>query len=553
MYNPLIRQIFRAMWLTLVALASITSLTHLSDAQIVSHELRRLSTSVNQFGIDALRALDKIEPPDKVLVFCPICLSSSLMMIMMGSSKYQVVSSLRHALYVWSMKPQEINRSYKDLFEHIDLNQMQSSNSRPRLATVMTQRREQRDFESNHLQEESILDKSNGFSLPKLIYYKEMYEKLSRTNQSPWWKSINKAHQREVSTRLDIDAKSPMSREDIDNSTSPGRTELRDLHDLSQMNAFSGIYLQRGLTTNYNYNLLLKRYYKTNIHPVDFNLNGEETRNHINSLVAANTENKIKDLVRRGTFDPVRPRPKIMMICTFHFRGTLDVEIFNKPSAQGPAGSARIKKNVSGNFYNESSSSWDREIPHTFQNYIETKAAPLKHSFIQMLNSTVVEVPFSNRILSLLIVMPLNQNASDLVLTKINAQILSDILSALVVQRISLQIPIIKFGRGPLNVDGLMREINLDDLFFGGNPYTTETGLNKWMRPSDILHETSIDIGTINPGADQVEDRLKVNAHDVGRDSSQSLPMSVKLDKTFYYFVFDLINGLVLTMGRIRQ
>lgn len=551
MYNPSgMFQMIRAMWPMLVALASLSSFAYLCEAQVVSPELRRLSSSVNQFGIDALKALDKVEPPDRVLVFCPICLSSTLMMIMMGSSKHQVVSSLRHALYVWSMRPEEINRSFKDLFEHIDLNQVQLINSRPRLRAL--QRREERNIDTVQVQDDNMFYANNVLSLPKLIYYKEIHEKFLKMNQKPWWKQKSKSYPREVATRLDTELNSP-STSGRDNSTYLGFNEPRDLPDLSQMNAFSGIYLQRGLTMNYNYNLLLRRFYKTNIHPVDFNLNGEETRNHINSLVAANTEGKIKDLVKRNTLDPMRPRPKIMMICTFHFRGTLDVEVLNTKPVQSLNKGTKSREDARGNFYNVTSSPGNKVDHEILQNFIETKAAPLKYNYIQLLDSTVVEIPFSNRILSLLIVMPVNQNASDLVLTKMSAQVLSDILSSLVVKKISLQIPIIKFDRGPVNVDGLLKEMNLDNLFLGGNPYTTETGLNKWMRPSDILHETSIDIGTVNPGSDQVEDRLKISAHDDARDANQPSTMVVKLDKTFYYFVFDLINGLVLTMGRIRQ
>lgn len=542
MCDRVIRQVIGTMWPILFSLVPLFC-SYLSDAQIVSHELRRLSTSINQFGIDALRALDRIESPDRVIVFCPICLSSTFMMIMMGSSKYQVVSSLRHALYVWSMRPQEVNQGFKDLFEHIDLNHLQNTN--PKLQHANAPRIEDPEqvnaiYTDNF---DSGADTEFGsLSLPKLIHYKELKEKTMKTHLNPWRKAITKSNNSSATTGI------------ID------KTYQRDLADFSQMNAFSAIYMQRGLTLNYNYNLLLRRYYKTNIHPVDFIHHGEETRSHINSLVAANTEGKIRDLVKRNLFDPLLPKPKIMMLCTFHFRGTLDIEIMGE-STQASLGST-TKRYQRGNIYsNATQKNKDKPLQSgSFQNFIKTKAAPLKYNYIQLLDSTVVEIPFSNRILSLMLVMPMNQNSSDMVLTKINARVLNDILHSLVVKKISLQIPIIKFDRGPINIEGLLKEMNLENIFLGGLSYTTETGLNRLMRPTDILHETSIDIGTINPGTDQIEDRLKVGAHGDSasfpsspRDDNPQNLSRVKLDKTFYYFVFDSINGLVLTMGRIRQ
>lgn len=580
-----------------IILTLTLSYDSLSEAQVVSHELRRLAVSTNQFGIDVLKALDRIEPPDKVLVFCPACLSSSLMMIMMGSSKYQVVSALRHALYVWSMKPQEINKGFKDIFDHIGLNQYQQSikpqQQQPsdtnakffrkrftvdNLAHPTRLNNLDTRYTNNGLPDENSKGDSfemvpsstnNYLSLPKLMRLREF---LERTNEaiSIDWTNLNEKTQniaglrglKEAQPSTTFVASLPFnhsnSNTNLNINVKQHKPDLRDhSSDLSQMSAISNIYIQRGLAMNYNYNLLLRQYYKTVIHPVDFIRNGEETRQHINSLVAANTEGKIKDLVGRETFGSTSS-PRIMIISTFHFRGILDIQL----KAQG-----LLSSQVNGSksididrFSNQTSSSGQRQpSPRGPQFFIETEETLLKHGQFSDLGCSVVEIPFNNRLISLVIVMPDNSNSTELLLTKLSAKVLSDMINSLVVNKISVEIPVIKFDRGPINVEGMLKELGLGNLFFGEKLYTSETGLNKWLRPSDIIHETSIDIGTINPKWGQPEDRLKVGAHDI-RSSDARIKTRrfadrnhIRLDKPFFYFVLDSINGLVLTMGRIRQ
>lgn len=591
------------------------------QAQVVSHELRRLAISTNQFGIDVLKSLDRIEPPDKVIVFCPVCLSSSLMMIMMGSSKYQVVSSFRQALYVWSMKPHEINRGFKDIFDHIGLNQQLNESKEHLIKTSIKPSFDMRaryyhhhhrmkrasyrendnndnllynNFESNNVQ-------SRYLSLPKLMKIKEMLDKSMNDELNPWWNSIksdllnnNVRRFKGTSATSTIRYDKLESKESLDymNKQFPNQTTSnmmgennhqtlgRDLTgDSSQMSATSNIYIQRGLNMNYNYNLLLRQYYKTVIHPVDFFRNAEETRQHINSLVAANTEGKIKDLVKKTTFENVT-QPKIMIISTFHFRGTLDVQIKDQDNQDYNNLSLKSNNEKNTTILNDNLNKSTQQSSVN-QMFIETEKSLLKYGQFSHLDCSVVEIPFNNRLVSLIIVMPNNFNSTELLITRLSAQVLSDMVNSLVVRRISIEIPVIKFDRGPINVDGLLRELGLNHYFFGDKIQTTETGLNKWMRPADIIHETSIDIGTINPRFGPTEDRLKVGAHDnepllapttttttttlqpdtnmskqqltISKGTSSSQVGHIKLDKPFFYFVLDSLNGLILTMGRIRQ
>lgn len=554
-------------------ISSINTQQQQQPQNLVSPELRKLAISTNQFGLDALKILDKSEPANKVIVFCPLCLSSTLAMIMMGSSKNQVVNSLRQALYVWSMKPQEINKGFKDLFEYIGLNQALPVEYNKNRMSTYRKFNSYSDLASDNDAFESTDYLSNKhLSLPNLIKWKEsvdMYQdhkpsKLNRLDQNTT-QSRKYANQTTTTT--------PSKDDDLVSS----RFEITPS---SHMNAISNIYFQRGLTINYKYKLLLRNFYKTVVHPVDFIRRTEETRQHINSLVSSNSEGKIRELIKSNPYQLATS--KLMIVTAFHFRGTLDLHMINKQSQK------RIKRkdanllnhNVTiginsqtknSNNTIESSvktSNQQRFTAATTRPFIKSLPTILKYGKFTDLDCSVVEIPFNNRLVSLIIIMPNEFNSTELLLTKLNARGLSDLISLLRVNKMSLEIPLIKFDRGPLNVARLLSGLGLNRLFFGDkfDSYSTETGLNKWLRPGDIIHETSIDIGTYNvkqqsQTANVVEDRLTSVAH-ISDRSRQHLDNNnktigiinhIRFDKPFFYFVMDSINGFVLTMGRVRE
>lgn len=614
--------------------------------ETVSPELRKLAKSTNQFGIDALRALDKIEPANKVLVYSPICLSSSLAMIMMGSSKYHVVSALRQALYVWSMQPQEINKGFKDMFDYIGFNQASTPVSSGRRSKLYPRAGDPyQDIDS--ISADYLLADEDRFSLPKLIKWREFLERQeaahqarlivsqgSLRKQSRW--SQQHQQQQDVGGKDQHNWHVNTGGHNSTNSTAMKETLAKEKNlDSSFMSALSNIYMQRGLMMNYQYNLMLRKFYRTVVHPVDFIRRTEETRQHINSLVSAGTEGKIRDLIKKSNSLLGLP-PRLMLVSAFHFRGTLDLQMLPKSpqtrqqrSPQNASSATTIynnntiqsKSSINSSSSNNNKKTTNSSIDSNLEKkvFIHSRASLLKFGHFASMDCSLIEIPFNNRLVSLVIMMPNEQNLTELTLTKLNARNLADMVASLQVGLISLEIPLIRFDRGPINVGGLMRELGLEHLFLGErlNPMapTSETGLNKWLRLSDLVHESSIDIGTYtsvagpsktagktpNESVDTstsmsstsfesnnlIQDRLTPAAHKqngtqssiISRDTNNSSnndndqkkkikkldrrarnltttnkqQQHIRLDKPFFYFVMDTINGLILSMGRVRS
>lgn len=453
----------------------------LADCQVVSHGLRRLAISTNHFGLDVLRSLDKIEPADKVIVFCPLCLSSSLAMIIMGSSKYEVISSLRHALYIWSMRPKEINQAYLDIFNHVGLNQVSTINKRKRSAQEAKSRstihneikiyeRERRSiiidqppesFSKYHshrrgYQALSFTDgDSNQFSLPELMYLREKsFEKLVPNSTDIQNRKSAQHHSNEFNMKSN---KFVHGRDTATEGLIKHHHHNREIIDsptLSQMASIQSIYIQRGINIDYNYQSLLRHFYKTNVHPVNFLHNGEETRQHINSLVASSTEGKIKDIILA---DKMHQKPiAMLLVSAFHFRGTLDVFLKESRSLNNnnnrPNRELRNFTRLTRAQFELRHQLYPRSVPDSSPNvkrnsrkkdspmFIETESTLLKFGVNRDLDCKTIEIPFKNRLISLVIVMPNNSNSTSLLISRLNAQVLADMINSLEVQRLAIQV-----------------------------------------------------------------------------------------------------------------
>ena len=192
----------------------------------------------------------------------------------------------------------------------------------------------------------------------------------------------------------------------------------------------NNIYCQRDFGINYHYHILLQRFYKTAMHPLDFVHNGEETRQHINAIVEMQTGNKVKDIL------PERQSAatQLLLVSALYFQGTLDISMTATKRTNNQIHSPNVPKN---NLMNQM---------HGFDAFgdeptiLESRRSRIRYGINSYLNCTAVEMPFKGGFISLVVIMPHDSNGLDLMLTRMSAQMLSDVISSLDVKRVSLKV-----------------------------------------------------------------------------------------------------------------
>ena len=194
----------------------------------------------------------------------------------------------------------------------------------------------------------------------------------------------------------------------------------------------NNIYCQRDFGINYHYHILLQRFYNTAVHPLDFVHNGEETRQHINAIVEMQTGNKVKDILPERQSAATH----LLLLSALYFQGTLDIRM-------------TASKRTHNYIHNSNNPKVNNNLMNQMQGFdafgeeptiLESRRSRIRYGINNYLNCSAVEMPFKGGIVSLVIIMPHDSNGLDLMLTRISAQMLSDVISNLDVKRVSLKV-----------------------------------------------------------------------------------------------------------------
>lgn len=360
-----------------------------SRAQMVSYGMRRLALSMNQFGLDMLRAMESSDTdpgrqPQESYAFCPFCVGSSLAMLMAGlvqsgpdDSTRTAYDSLRHALYLNSMQPQEMNLAFFDLMRHLQVNL------------------------------------PDGFRA-----------KRSAEGQSD-----------------------------------PPR------HNYNSVRIVNQLYVQRYLPVDYNYYVMAQHYFKTPIRSLDFAYASEESRQHINAMVEYASDLKVQGLLQDS--DPVLwSHTRLLLLSALYFDGRLDLRqtharAFGVWPYRKPAYSPFTLPVVSAAPVVNSTVQLappPRPVPPTPQATVSPKpdfdpfkpldrksirskeSIRLRYAHNHYLNSTLVEMPFVGGVLSLLAIVPHSPPSIQTILSRLNAQLVLDLIQSLEVRRIDISV-----------------------------------------------------------------------------------------------------------------
>ncbi|XP_022254937.1 leukocyte elastase inhibitor-like [Limulus polyphemus] len=399
----------------------------------LSYAMRKVAFATNQLGMDILRTMEQ-EVNGSNVAFSPLSISTTLAAVMIGSRGNSILT-LRHALYLWGMHPQQIHEAFHDLLLHLADN----------LQASLVHRYNSHRFRSSFRQ-----DDTNG-----LLFY-------------------------------------------------------------------SSLYVQRDYSISYPFQVFLHKYYNITAHSVDFCRNGEETRNHINAIVAKETASKIMDILP----DLPEKTTNMLFLSGVYFQGLLNMKI----SITDDSSSGDVPPELEINSIGYSNGPV----------LMEAKNARVRYGVDSYLNCTAIEVPLKGGFLSMLILLPVDPEGMSLLETRLSAQRLSDFMFSMAVKRINLQMPRISLEDTYQNFSQILSSMGLADVFTPG--YANLFGISpfRWLHVTDIIHKTKIEIKE-----DESDMRTETSEDDEAID--------LKLDRPFLYFIMDSISGLAIVLGKFSK
>lgn len=301
-----------------------------------------------------------------------------------------------------------------------------------------------------------------------------------------------------------------------------------DVHQLEQRFRESGIQsdgftlrIVNGFWAEQSYKFLdpftetLQDYYGVEVHPLDFRMQAEPGRQAINSSVQQATNDKIKDLLPRGS---VNSLTKLVLTNAIYLKGKWS-NAFDK----------------------------EKTRPEDFESDQGVVQAQMmrkldKYRIAATDDYIAVEMPYVGDKFAMVAILPKNELST--LEARLSSQLLQEIRGGLQEQKIALSFPKFKVESSSEPVEAL-KKMGMRDAFTDNADFSLMDGTRE-LFISDVLHKAFIQVdeeGTEAAAATAV----------VIQTRSMVMVKEVKFNRPFLSLIWHRETGAVLFMGRVTN
>ena len=297
--------------------------------------------------------------------------------------------------------------------------------------------------------------------------------------------------------------------------------EINKKDKVYQLSTANALWGQKDYPFLEEYTNTVERYYGGKITNLDFVTETEESRQTINKWVEDKTNNKIKDLIPSGVLSEMT---RLVLTNAIYFKGTW-VKQFDKKNTR-----EEDFKTTSGNTI---------KVPMMSLTEKDTK-----FNYAQTDNLQVLEMPYDGEELSMLVLLPKENNLSTLE-ESLNPGKISELKSMLKEQQVKVYIPKFKFETKYFMADTL-KQMGMP-LAFSSNADFSGMDNTKNLFIAAVIHQAFVDVneeGT-EAAATAVIDHLE-------SESPQIIPI-FRADHPFVFLIQERKTGNILFLGRVSD
>lgn len=261
------------------------------------------------------------------------------------------------------------------------------------------------------------------------------------------------------------------------------------------------------------------------LEPVDFKTAAESARQNINTWVAERTRDKIKDLIPGGGLDS---STVLVLVNAVYFKCTWDEPFrdFNTAPAKffGGAGERTVK--------------------------MMQRTDDLRLSVVPDAKVRVLELPYTGRQFSFVVVLPDAKDGLRAVEEALNADALASWIDGATPQRVTVKLPRFKIEPGePLKLRSTLSDLGMASAFGGAADFTGMAPASEAVRISEAVHKAFIAVdesGTEAAAATAVMTKG-------GGPPPEDKPIEFTADHPFLFFIRDMKTGAMLFVGRLAD
>ncbi len=286
-----------------------------------------------------------------------------------------------------------------------------------------------------------------------------------------------------------------------------------------QLNIANSLWCQEDFDFKQNFLDLNKKYYEAGIEKVNFEENYKEIRDQINKWVENKTNNKIQELIKKGMLDELT---RLVLVNAIYFKGMWEF----------PFDKAKTKEDT---FYVYSKCMTKTDFMHR-----SLSAKYYKDDLAEM-----IELPYSGKKLSMMIVMPIEKYGMKKLEERLDAELYESYNNSMYRTKVDLALPKFKIEAG-YELNKPLKELGMETPF---NSEADFSGISEKeeLYISNIVHKSYVDVneeGTEAAAATGVVMR---------KTTAVMETVKFKADHPFIFFIKDNKTGSILFMGRLMN
>jgi serpin B len=261
----------------------------------------------------------------------------------------------------------------------------------------------------------------------------------------------------------------------------------------------------------------INEYYSADLQMLDFRNHADESRYIINKWVEAKTNEKIKDLLLPGT---IVPSTNLVLCNAIYFKGKWKNQFIPQHSREQA-------------FYSNGRNKQVKMMIHT-----------KSYKTVSFSDMDMIELPYNGSELSMIIILPKQNDGLKLVESKMNFNYLNNAITELEKtepNQVDLFLPKFKISSS-FELSDILAGMGMYSAFNNAD-FSGFTG-KKDFSISNIVHKTYIDV-------DEAGTEAAAATAVVFRQTAVQTTSYFKVDHPFIYLIRDNIHGSLLFMGRL--
>lgn len=285
-----------------------------------------------------------------------------------------------------------------------------------------------------------------------------------------------------------------------------------------QLSIANALWPQKGYAFLPDFIALTKKFYDSEIHPVDYKTDTENARQQINAWVENQTINKITNLVGKGILDPLT---RLVLVNAIYFKG--DWANPFKPDATHPAP-----------FY----------LANGSTNNVPMMTQKEQFSLAEQEGFTALKLPYDGDELSMIILLPKDVSGLEALQTNISADLLAGLEYSL--QETQVYLPKFKL-ESSFELNKTMVEMGMPLAFSTDADFSGLDGTHA-LSIGEILHKTFIDM------SEEGTEAAASTAVVMGFGSAAPIKTEEFIaDHPFLFIIRENSTGTILFMGRVMD